>query len=75
MIVKVQLPLEQINYTGNSMALVYDESRKFQCFVPVTKDIVDAMDGDPKAFFHAHTEGEGKNKIVVIDKIAPWQKW
>ncbi len=73
MIVKVQLPL--MSNSKEAMALVYDEGKKFQCFVAVTQDIIDVMGGNPKAFFHAHTEGEGKDKIVILDKIAPWQKW
>lgn len=29
------------------------------------------MEGEPKAFFYAHTEGKG----IILDSIAPWQDW
>ena len=69
MIVKVQLPLNTNEV--EPLALIYTKTRSFQAMVPVTKDIVDAMKGQPKAFFHAHTNG----KNVILDKPAPWENW
>lgn len=57
MIVKVQLPIvtsEQI-----PKALLYDRSRRFEMFHPITDHIREQMRGRPKAFFEVDlSQGE-----------------
>lgn len=67
MIVKVQLPLNH----DEPQALIYNKDKSVFTQVLVGKEVVDAMDGKPKAFFHAHV----KDKNIVLDKPAPWQSW
>jgi hypothetical protein len=69
MIVKVQIPLATSGPI--SEALIYDESRTIEALLPVTDDLLEAMDGQPKAFFYAHMEGTN----LLIDGPAPWQEW
>jgi hypothetical protein len=65
MIVKIQTPLN-----GVGDALVYNQTRAFQCFVDVA-DVADKMAGRPKAFFHAVDDGE----TLSLGDEAPWQAW
>lgn len=40
--------------------------------LPVGKDLIDAMDGEPKKYFHATVTKKG---ILNINDEAPWQDW
>lgn len=71
-IVKVQLPLFS---SAGAPVMVYNEDRTktgmFDLTVKQYRELEQAMDGEPKAFFYAHLEGKG----IVLDSIAPWQGW
>lgn len=71
MIVKVQIPLSGSDPQAMSAAFIYDEARTIEALLPITDDLLEAMDGEYKAFFHAHLEGTN----LFIDGRAPWQEW
>lgn len=70
MIVKVQLPLAGSGPTMRPV-LVYNESRSIEALIPLTSDLLEVMNGELKAFFHAHMEGTN----LFLDDPAPWQEW
>lgn len=72
-IVKVQTSL--FTSDGSHLALVYNEDKSVMGEMPVSKEILDAMNGELKAFFWA--EIPSSNKFVEIELIdeAPWQDW
>lgn len=71
-VVKVQLPI----MGDMSQILIYTQDRKIEQMFPakgeLLKDLQGMMEGEPKAFFYAHTD---ENKFLVIDDPAPWQNW
>lgn len=67
-IVKVQLPLA--GYMGD--VLIYNEDQSILEQFPIPKGLKKMMNGEKKQFFYAHTD---KNKMLVLDEIAPWQDW
>lgn len=69
-IVKVQLSL----YTSASrpQMLVYDEDREWEWEGEAGTDVLNLMDGQPKEYFYAHRDKEGR---IVIDGLAPQQDW
>jgi hypothetical protein len=70
MIIKVQLPL--YSNEKNPEAFIYNEDRSVTVMLPVSQDIIDAMDGEPKKYFHATVSKKG---ILNIKAEAPWQDW
>jgi hypothetical protein len=58
-IIKVQLPLGGYG----TEALVYDETRKSQGFMPIDEHLLKAMDSAPKKFFEAQIL---KDEVKVI---------
>jgi hypothetical protein len=70
MIVKVQTPLGSSDPKGGK-ALVYNEGRSFERFIPITSKLVSRMAGDPKRFFYATLNGEH----LELGEQAPWQDW
>jgi hypothetical protein len=72
-IVKIQVPLA--TNMKEAPALVYDETRAVTSTLPVTEELLQIMEGDLKAFFHAEVEeGEEEDTITIGDR-APWQEW
>jgi len=71
MIVKVQIPLAGSDAQAMGEALIYNEGRTIEALLPITDDLLEAMDGEPKAFFYAHMEGTN----LLLDGPAPWQEW
>lgn len=71
MIVKVQIPV--VTNDPNAMALVYNEDRSFDVFMPITKDLKKAMGDNKKQYFHA--EYDKKNNNTILKGKAPWQSW
>jgi len=70
-IVKVQTPL--LSNDPDAMALVYDKTRRNQGFMPIDEYLLEAMNGEPKKFFHAQIL---KDEVKVIYNMpAPWQDW
>ena len=69
MIVKVQVPLS--SNEEDPPALVYNKDRSVQHGVPVTWELIDALDGKPKAFFYASV----RRTRLVLHRKAPWQTW
>ena len=67
-IVKVQLPV--ITNALKPMAFIYDEQRRIEQEMPITKPLCRAMGADFKRYFWAHMEGT----ILHIDERtdAPW---
>jgi len=65
-IFKVQVPLY-----GDPKALIYNEDDTIRFFAPITDDLLQSMDGQPKAFFY----GFVANNSFHIKKEAPWQDW
>ena len=67
-IVKVQLSI-----IPRGSVLVYGEDHEILYGGRATKDIIKLIDPDEmKGYFYAHTN---KNKMLEIDKPAPWQDW
>lgn len=71
MIVKVQIPLSSSE--SEPMALVYDQSRKYEIFMPVTEELKKEMSGSPKRYFYAYYDKNEKNTVLV--RPAPSQSW
>lgn len=70
MIVKIQLPMSSTEY--EPQALVYDKDKKMIfCTLPISKDLVNRMDGRLKGYFHAIL----KNGELTIGDGAPEQEW
>ncbi len=70
-IYKVQVPLASSE--KSPPALVYDEQRKKQIFMPVTDELLEFMDGEPKKFVFGAVNRKTDN--FEIHKEAPWQRW
>jgi len=68
-IVKVQIALAWSH--GKQPALVYNEDRSVMGEMPVSRAVLKAMDGAPKAFFYAKLRG---TELELLDE-APWQDW
>ena len=71
LIVKVQIPLA--TNEAEPLAYVYNRDRDYKMFMQITPDLIEAMRGTPKKFFHAHYDLE--NNDTVLGKEAPWQSW
>ena len=69
MIVKVQIP--QATNDHDAGALIYNKDHTVCATVPITDEMLVAMEGEPKKFFHAHIEEEN----IALDKEAKWQDW
>ena len=70
MIVKVQLPVEwSLDVTPE--ALVYNEDGSVYVQVPILPELIEAMDGKVKKFFHAEYGGD----TIKLTAEAPWQEW
>ena len=69
MIVKVQRPLS--SNAENPPALVYDQGRTFQKFLPMTGDLAALIGHEPKAYFEAQIVAG----LVVLGKRIPPQPW
>lgn len=78
-IVKVQVSLFASD--GRSMLMIYNEDRslmqEFQSKKEFTEKLVKEIKkgGDPegnKGYFYYHC---GKDKFIVLEKLAPWQDW
>jgi hypothetical protein len=59
MIVKVQIPLS--SNEPEPTALVYDQSRKYEVFMPVTDELKKQMSGLPKKYFYAYYDKDRNN--------------
>lgn len=70
-IYKVQVPL--MSSEDSPPALVYDKKRKKSIFMPVTKDLVKFMNGEPKKFVYGFVNRTTNN--FQIEGEAPWQSW
>lgn len=70
-IVKVQVPL--ILSEDTPCALVYDEGRKNQGYLPVDDFLLTAMEWEPKKYFYAAFNKE--EVTIFFNKPAPWQDW
>lgn len=66
-IVKVQVPL--MTSEEVPAALVYDKTRKHQGFYPVSPELMDLMDGEPKKYFEAEILGE-EIKVDFASEVA-----
>lgn len=69
-IFKIQLPIA--TSAPVPLALVYNEDRSKHGQFEAGEDLIDLMDGRPKAFFFAKQRPTGE---IEIDREAPWQKW
>lgn len=70
MIVKVQLSLA--TNRPKQRVLIYNEDRSIMYEDDAAKEVVELMDGLPKAYFRAHLD---KNKKIVLDEQAEDQDW
>ena len=70
MIVKVQLPLS--SNQKDPPAFIYDEKKEVEMFVPITKELLEHMDGEPKKYFKAHILKDG---TLMLDEEAEEQSW
>ena len=75
-IVKVQTPLFA-SPGGEHEVMVYNEDRTIHEMLGLDQtafdDLVDWMQGEPKAFFYAYSDL--KTKMLVLLRPAPWQDW
>lgn len=71
MIVKVQVPLA--TNEKKPLALVYNEDRSIQFQMPVSAELLDKMEGRPKAFFRGVYNEE--EQTFGLHEEAPWQDW
>jgi len=71
-IVKVQIPVSSNEV--EPMILVYNRSRKRQCFIPATKKHCEDFNGALKSFWWAEWNEKKKGYDTFI-KPAPWQDW
>lgn len=53
------------------LALVYNKDRSIEVHLPVTQDLKDLMRPLFKRYVYAHIE----NDNLMIDELAPWQRW
>jgi hypothetical protein len=70
LIVKVQISLFTTETTRQM--LVYDRRKSVVFQGDVTQEVLDEMEGDPKAFFHATHRRDG---AIELHRRAPWQEW
>lgn len=71
LIFKVQTPL--FSTEENPQALVYSAGHQHMGNVPVTRGLIEAMKGEPKAFFYGRVRG---HRVTIFwDKPAPWKEW
>lgn len=68
MIVKVQVPLAT---NTAPQALVYNEDRTVELFIPISNGLKAIMRGRPKVYFYA----EVRKKLLHINEEAPRQEW
>jgi len=66
-IVKVQLAI-----MGDDDVLIYNEDKTVMEQFPRPRGLKTMMKGKIKQFFYAYTD---KNKMLVLDRLAPWQDW
>lgn len=77
MIIKVQMPLVSsdpavVNENGEAVgALIYDRSRTVQRIVPLTKELIEKMEGSVKRFFKATLVGDQ----IEIGEPVRWEEW
>jgi hypothetical protein len=69
MIVKVQLSLMSTH--KEQRALIYNKSQSIRWEGPAEGVLVAMMDGQHKAFYHAHMSGT----IIVLDRPAKDRDW
>lgn len=73
-LLKVQTSLFSSDGIGSVM--VYNEDKsiigEFNLTSDLTKEITKKLNGKPKSFWFGHID---KNKMLVLDKEAPWQNW
>ena len=67
-IVKVQVPMDT---NMEPLALVYNKDRSLEWMLPIEDDLRKAMDGGYKQYWFAHLE----DKVIILDRVAPWQDW
>ena len=72
-IVKLQVPI--VTNSENPMCLVYSRDRKINGMVPLTKEILDKMDGSLKKFFKVKSIEYGKNDVLKIAEEVEDQGW
>lgn len=71
MVLKIQVPLA--SNQENPPCLVYDQTRKFRTFVPLTSEIKRLLKGDPKGYFEAKIQ-PGTGEFEIIKRVSP-QQW
>jgi len=71
-IVKVQLPVSW-SPDVTPEALAYNEDGSVYVQIPITPELVEAMERLPKKFFHAEYSGEANT--IRFTAEAPWQEW
>ena len=67
MIVKIQLPVLSTDVQPAD-AFVYNEDRSVEFFLPVTGKLVDAMDGELRAFFEIYLEGDQCDILAKVEE-------
>lgn len=73
MIVKIQIPLS--TNEKNPLALVYNEDRSFETFIPIGDELLWWMDGEPKAFFNVTLKKVRHETEMKIDSEVEFQDW
>jgi hypothetical protein len=70
-IFKVQVPIA--TNEPEPQALIYNEDRSKEFWMPLTQQILDFMDGEFKKFVYGSVDY--KHNTFTIDSDAPWQEW
>jgi hypothetical protein len=70
MIVKVQVPLASSE--TNAPALVYDEARSFNLYFACTPELMERLNGRPKAYFEAKLN---EKQELELGQEVPMQRW
>lgn len=72
-IIKIQVPLYAEDEDGEceGEALMYNESGSVHYLSPMTPLLKEVMGDEPKKYFYFKVE----NKMILLDKEAPWQDW
>lgn len=63
---KLQVPLA--SNEKDAPAMVYNEDRTIQFFLPMTDEILNMMNGRPKAYFNM-TFPDGKSDVVIGEEV------
>ena len=69
-IFKIQVP--QFSSDGDAQAYIYNKDKSQKVFIPVTKGLLEFMDGEPKVYVYGYL---GTDKLLHISEEVEEQVW